>query len=178
MIFPKDKPLPEQIDIPGYDGRYYVRQDGTVWRRYKTKDTRIYGHRKRRAREMKLIHPDGCLKVTTMSWIMKQTYFRGMDPGSVLFHKNGLEADYHVNNLLPVTRAELGKATYRNYRARCVEKVDPGTGLVIQIYTSAREAGRKNFCSYQAILDACNKVNKIRSGIGPDGYIYRWEMDA
>jgi hypothetical protein len=175
MIFPKSEPPPQQMDLPGYDGRYYVRMDGTVWRRYKTKDCRIYGLRKRRGREMKLIHPVTGMKVTTMSWIMKQTYFRSIPDGFVLQHLNGLESDWHINNLEPVSRAELGRRTHRSYGARSVFKVDPDTGTVIEIYSSAREAGRENFCSYQTILDACNKVNKIRSGMGPDGFIYKWD---
>ena len=175
MIFPKSEILPEQIDLPGYGGRYYVRRDGTVWRRYKTKDTRIEGHRKGRGREMKLMHPEHGLKITTMSSIMKATYFRNLPENYVLRHVNGLEHDWSYDNLQPVTRSELGKLTYRNHGSRSVLKVDPETGEVVAIYSSAREAGRRNFCSYQTILDACNQVNKKRKGKAPDGYLYRWD---
>lgn len=175
MIFPKTELLPELMDLPGYEGRYYVRRDGTVWRRYKTKDTQIIGHRKGRGREIKLIHPAGGLKVTTMSWIMKQTYFREIPEGYVLQHVNGLENDWSFDNLQPMTRSELGRRINRSHTARSVLKMDPETGDVIAIYQSAREAGRMNFCSYQTILDACNKVNRKRCGIAPDGYIYRWD---
>ena len=175
MIFPKDKPLPERMDIPGFEGRYYVCMDGTVWHKWKSTDTQMFGHKKGRGREMKLTDENGKIHSKTMSWIMKHTYFAGMDPEMVLMHKNGIERDWSVHNLKPITRHNLGKKTYRNHDARAVLKIHPETGEILEVYTSSREAGKKNHCSYQAILDACNMKNIKRKGIAPDGFLYRWE---
>ena len=175
MIFPKDKPLPERMDIPGFEGRYYVCMDGTVWHKWKSTDTQMFGHRNGRGREMKLTDENGKIHSKTMSWIMRHTYFAGMDPEMVLMHKNGIERDWSVHNLKPITRQNLGKKTYRNHEARAVLKIHPESGEILEVYTSSREAGKKNHCSYQAILDACNMKNIKRKGIAPDGFLYRWE---
>jgi len=175
MIFPKDKPLPEHIDIPGYEGKYYVCLDGTVWHRWKTTDTQMFGHKKGRNRDLKLTDKTGKVTCRTMSWIMKHTYFRDLPPDMVLMHRNGIERDWSVHNLKPISRQELGRKRYRSNSARSVLKIDPETGEILAAYSSSREAGRKNHCSYQTILDACNMKNVRRTGMAPDGYLYRWE---
>lgn len=163
------------MDIPGYEGKYFVREDGTVWRRCKTKDRQLLGHRKRRSREIKLRGNDGICRAVSMSAIMRLTWFRGMREDWALMHINGLEADWSIHNLKPMPREELGKMRNRNLSAKSVIKRDPKTMKILAFYKSAREAGRKNYMSYQAVLDACNKKNKKRTGIGTDGYLYEWE---
>lgn len=179
MIFPKTKPIPQQMDIPGYDGRYYVTIDGNVFRRWKkAPDTMLIGMKDRkngRNREMKLTPPGGKAKIVYMSAIMKATYFSAIPEGYVLEHLNGSEDDWAVHNLRPISRQDLGKRHFRSKGAKAVEKVDPETGEVLDIYRSSRQAGKANHCSYQTILDACNKKNKRRCGIAPDGFMYRWE---
>ena len=59
---------------------------------------------------------------------------------------------------------------------RKVVKIDPVTRQVVAIYENTKEAGEKNFCSFMSILRACNRVNKKRPGIAPDGYRYEWGM--
>ena len=176
MIFPKTKPLPERMDIPGFDGKYYVCIDGTVWHRWKKTDTKMYGFRRGKGnREIKLTGADGKVYTHSMSWIMRHTYFAGMDPEMALMHKNGIRDDWSVYNLQVIDRRTLGKKKNRNDRARAVIKCDPETGEALTVYKSARDAARENYMSYQAVLDCCNKKNKIRKGIGPDGFAYRWE---
>ena len=74
-----------------------------------------------------------------------------------------------------MTLSEMGKKHNRGIDARCVLKIDPATGEVVQIFQSAREAGRAAFCCGQTIADACNHRSKKRPGIAPDGYRYCWE---
>ena len=168
---------PKKMDIPGYGGKYYVRQDGTVWRRYEgtAKDRRLCGHRKGRNRDVHLSGENRKTRCMAMSSIMRKTYFAGLVPdGYVLMHVNGMENDWSVFNLMPIARSELGRLRNRSNKARSVEKVDPRTGKSLAIYKSAREAGRKGYISYQTVLDACNMKNKRTPGVAPDGFAYRW----
>ena len=167
--------VPQQMDIPGFDGRYYIRIDGTVWQRRKSKDTRMQGHRRRRKREYKLTTPEGRTICKSASAILRETYFRGLPQNMRLLHKDGLESNWAYWNLQPMTQSEIGKKYHRSVDARCVLKIDPATGEVVQIFRSAREAGRAVFCSRQTIADACNHRSKRNPGIAPDGYRYCWE---
>lgn len=106
---------------------------------------------------------------------MKQTYFTHLPKNVSLYHKDGAVENFAVWNLEPMTKTELGRKRNRSLDARNVCKCDARTGEVLEVYPSARAAGRENFCSYQTILDACNKKNVRRQGIAPDGYCYRWE---
>lgn len=164
-----------RIDIQGYGGRYYVREDGTVWRHGKKKDWQLTGVRNGRNRDIKLTDLNGHTRCITMSKIMRLTWFRNLPEDVSLMHVNGLEEDWSIWNLKPVTKQQLGKLRNRSIYARTVIKRDPKTMEILTYYRSAREAGRKNFCSYQTILDACNRKNKKRTGICPDGYLYEWE---
>jgi len=166
---------PESMDIPGYGGKYYVRQDGTVWRRGKTKDCRLAGHRKGRNRDVHLSGDNKKTRCTAMSAIMRATYFSGLVPdGYVLMHVNGMESDWSIYNLKPISQSDLGKLRNRSNNARSVEKVVPETMKSVMIYKSAREAARNNYLSYQTVLDACNKKNKKMPGVAPDGFMYKW----
>lgn len=175
MIFPKTKPLPERMDIPGFEGKYYVRLDGTVWHRWKTTATRLYGYQRGHTRQLKLTDADGKVHLKSMSWVMRHTYFAGITQDQALMHRNGLRNDWSVHNLQVVDRSTLGRKHNRSDTARAVLKCDPDTLEPVAVYKSAREAGRENFMSYQTVLDCCNMKSKIRKGIAPDGFAYRWE---
>lgn len=110
-----------------------------------------------------------------MSAIMRATYFSGLVPdGYVLMHVNGMESDWSIYNLKPISQSDLGKLRNRSNNARSVEKVVPETMKSVMIYKSAREAARNNYLSYQTVLDACNKKNKKMPGVAPDGFMYKW----
>ena len=53
-----------------------------------------------------------------------------------------------------------------------VAKID-STGEIVEVYPSAREAGRQNYMASQTIIDRCNGLRK--SAFAPDGYAYAWE---
>ena len=167
--------VPQQMDIPGFGGRYYVRIDGTVWRRWKSKDSKLHGTRNRRNWDYKLTRPDGRTVCKAASAIMHETYFSHLPEGTPLKHRDGQTSNWAYWNLQPITKRELGRETHASLDARRILKVDPKTGDTVAIFTSSREAGRAAYCSYQTILDACNRKNKKRPGIAPDGYRYSWE---
>ena len=51
-------------------------------------------------------------------------------------------------------------------------KID-SNGEIVDVYTSARQAAKSNFMSYQTVIDRCN--GKCKSAFAPDGYAYAWE---
>lgn len=55
-----------------------------------------------------------------------------------------------------------------------VAKID-SSGEIVAFYSSAREAGRENYMSYQTIIDRCN--GKVQGAFAPDGYAYSWDED-
>lgn len=85
--------VPQQMDIPGFGGRYYIRIDGTVWRRWKSKDVQLHGVRHGRNRDYKLTTPEGRSICKPASAIMRATYFKGLPSNMRLAHKDGLESN-------------------------------------------------------------------------------------
>jgi len=110
--------------------------------------------------------------------LMVESWLGGRPEGMVAYHKNGQLDDNCLNNIGFCTRQQLGRMTGADADIRRpVEKLDPRTLRPVEVYGSAREAGRKNFMSYQTILDRCNRPEGFRSPVAPDGYIYRWEKE-
>ena len=56
---PARSAVPQQMVIPGFGGRYYILIDGTIWRRWKSKDVQLQGTRHGRNRDYKLTTPAG-----------------------------------------------------------------------------------------------------------------------
>ena len=48
------------------------------------------------------------------------------------------------------------------------------TGELLECYSSARQAAKQNYFSYQAIIDRCNGKCK-RHVLAPDGNYYAWD---
>lgn len=96
-------------------------------------------------------------------------------PNYVLNHKNGVISDNRDINLRWITRSESGKiGALKTSKVKGIVKIDPVTNEIIDFYKSSRDAARKNFCSYQSILDNCNKKSKKHC----TGYIFRWDGDS
>ena len=99
--------------------------------------------------------------------------FLGVPPlGHVAYHKNGCQYENHIQNISYISKCELGKRTGAKSRRQPVAKIDCN-GEVVEVYSSAREAARKNYMSYQTIIDRCNR--KCKSTFAPDGYAYAWD---
>ena len=104
--------------------------------------------------------------------VMAKTFLGPVPEGCVPYHKNGCQSDNYINNIAYISKIELGKKTGANSRKKSVVKIDC-TGEIVDVYSSAREAARKNFMSYQTVIDRCNR--KCKSAFAPDGYAYAWE---
>lgn len=160
--------------IPGYS-KYEISILGEIRRVYKT-CKRIMKQQKndRNVIVIRLMSDKGQRKEERVHKLMQKTY---MDeaPGKdyVLYHRNGIKTDNCLTNLKYIKKSKLGKITGAKSNRKPVRKLDPETKEIINFYKSAREAGRKNYLSYQTVMDYCN--NKVKKNIAPDGYIYEWD---
>jgi|GEM_PF-1644469 len=154
---PARSAVPQQVDIPGFGGRYYIRIDGTVWRRWKHKDEQLQGQRNGSGWAYTLRTPDGRNVKKTAGGLMRAAYFRNLPPGTVLEHKDGSGRNYAYWNLRPVTRRQKGLNSYRHHDADTVVKIDPRTDEVIAIYRSSYAAAAATSCAATTIRRACNE---------------------
>lgn len=160
-------------DIPGYDGKYQINFYADVRRVYANGKYKIL-HGYIKSSNGRHVVKLNCKEKVVMS-LMKDTFIGDLPEGYVCYHKNGIITDDELNNIGIIKRAELGKLTgLRNDRAFAIVKIN-SDGEIVDFYKSAREAGRKNFMSYQTINDRVN--GKVKSLYAPDGFAYCKEDD-
>ena len=173
----------EWRDIPGYGGAYQINYDGEVrtWRWRGTQFSKkprpmaayLRGRgKKSRRRYVKLTDENGMAKEVAVLRIMVDVWLSGGMPGLTPYHKNGDLSDSCVNNIGFTTREQLGKMTGAKSKRRPVVKVDANKQIV-DVYTSAREAGRCNFISYQAVIDRCH--GRVKNPYALDGHTYMYD---
>lgn len=160
-------------DIPGYNGKYQINYYGNLRRTLKNgrfKELHPYTKSSNGRRAVKL----NCKERVVMG-LMRDTFLGKIPEGYVLYHKNGILTDDTLSNIGIATRADLGKLTGTQNDCRMqIVKISPD-GEIVDCYRSAREAGRKNFMTYQTILDRIN--GKVKSLYAPDGYVYVRDED-
>ena len=162
--------------IPGYS-RYQVDREGRFRRVYPSGATRpIKSFTKATSRRkhhiVKLVSDDGKRRDLCVAQIVAEAFIGKCPEGMVIVHKNRCQADNYVQNLMFMSRKELGKKFGGRSSSMSVAKIDCA-GEIVDIYPSAREAGRQNYMAYQTIIDRCNGLRK--SAFAPDGYAYAWE---
>lgn len=163
-------------DVPGFGGKYQVDMEGNCRRVYKSGKTRpMTPFVKKTSSNKKYVirlTKDGEVKELVFAQVMALTFLGPAPEGCVPYHKNGCQSDNYIQNIAYISRIELGKLTGARSHRNAVAKIN-ADGEVIEIYSSAREAGRKNYMSYQTIIDRCN--GKCKSAFAPDGFAYAWE---
>jgi hypothetical protein len=163
-------------NIPEYDGKYQANTEGEVRRVYQSGKTRLMTpYKKKMSGSQRLVvklSKDGKSKDEILIQIIAKTFIGPCPVDCVPYHRNSCQSDNYVNNIAYISRKELGKKTGKRSRSRSVVKID-NTGEIVEVYSSSREAGRKNFMSYQTIADRCN--GKCKTAFAPDGYAYAWE---
>ncbi|MEG0154538.1 MAG: NUMOD4 domain-containing protein [Lachnospiraceae bacterium] len=163
-------------DIPGYNGKYQADTEGNVRRVYLSGKYRLMTpYRRKMSGSQRLVvklTKDKKQKEEIVIQIVAKTFLGEVPNGYVPYHKNGVQSDNYVNNIGYISRQELGRLTGAQSRRKGVAKID-GTGEVVEFYTSAREAGRKNYMNNQTITDRCN--GRCKSAFAPDGFAYAWE---
>lgn len=162
-------------DIKGYEGRYQVSYEGKIRSIYKNGKTReLTPYIKNHGRKILQIglSKNGVKKEIPVHTIVAQAFIGEPKAGQVVYHKNGLIRDNWASNLEYIDRKTLGEMTGPGSRRKSVAKIN-ADGEIVAVYTSARQAAKENFMSYQTIVDRCNR--KVKSPFAPDGYAYAWE---
>lgn len=104
--------------------------------------------------------------------VVWETFVGTIPKNKVLYHRNGNHEDNSLENLELISLVRLGEKTGGKCAKRAVAKVDR-KGNVLDVYRSAREAGRQNYMSGTSVADRCN--GKVRKNEFAIGYSYRWE---
>lgn len=164
--------------IEGYKYPYRVSDEGDVerqWPNGKWKKLKPYPYNKRWLVELKL--PEGGQKRVLVAKLVADAFLGGTPPGALRVHKNGMQQDNAVENIIFLTRSASAKRQ-RPGNSRPVAKLDEH-GDVVELYASGREAARKNHISQAAISARC--CGRIKDARRLDGYDYvfadgeRWE---
>lgn len=163
-------------NIPGYSGKYQVDREGNIRRVFPSGHIRtMTPYHKKMSGSQRLVIKltlNGKPKEEIVLQVVARTFLGPCPEGCVPYHRNGCQSDNYVNNIAYISRTELGRMTGARSRRKPVVKKD-GSGEIIEAYSSAREAARKNYMSYQTIIDRCN--GKCKSVFAPDGYAYAWD---
>lgn len=150
--------------------------DGDIRRVYRSGKTRaMTPYSKRMSGSQRLVvklTKNGKSKEEIVMQIIARTFLGECPAGYVPYHKNGVQSDNYVNNIAYIRKTELGKMTGAKSRRQPVVKID-SSGEMVEVYSSAREAGKRNYMSYQTITDRCN--GKCKRAFAPDGYAYAWD---
>jgi len=174
--------LNEWKPIPGYGGKYEASFFGKIRRTYRTKPPKILSQYERTKKQcgsrklfVKLTKDGESGKEINVAQIIYITHVGVIPKGYVVVHKNGSFLDNEANNLKLMSQQELGQKYGAMSRKKSVVKISLD-GEEVAFYCSAREAARKNFMSYQTIIDRCNGI--VKKSIAPDGFDYAWEDSA
>jgi len=175
----------EQVDIwkniQGFNGKYQVSYSGQIRRVYKSGKTKILAQFKKAGkaravyRDRLLVHltdDKGKSHQVMVHQIVAKHFLGKSKPGQVSYHVNECVMDNWASNLENIDKKKLGQLTGASGRRQTVIKIDKD-GETVDCYSSAREAGRNNFMSYQTIMDRCN--GKCKKAFAPDGFEYAWE---
>lgn len=157
----------EYRNVPGFKGTVQANYKGELRRVYKTVTRQIA----RYMRNGKLI-----CKINKKEYIVARlvysAFYGPIKDGYNVIHKNGVQTDAYISNLELLSKQQLGNRFGGNSKSMTVVKIDQN-GEIVDFYKSARECARKNYMSYQTIIDRCN--GKVKSAFAPDGYAYAWE---
>lgn len=164
-------------DVKGYEGIYVVNRDGQFGK-INGNSLHIssgYVHNRRHYVAIKLESPDGHRKEFKVARVVWETFNGPIPKGMSIYHIDGMFTNNNLFNLGMMSKKDLGMKTGQKGRAKIVMKVDTD-GECVEIYKSAREAARKNFMSYQTVLDRCN--HKVQKPFDLDGFNYLFETDV
>ena len=170
-------------DIPGYEGKYQVSQDGEVrhiWRSGKVTLLQPFhygaqGGKSRKSRTSIVyvrLRKDGKAQTHKLIRLMADAFLGGVPNGMTAYHKDGHPQNNYLRNIGFTTAQELGRMTGRKASRKCVLKIAPN-GEVVDIFPSAREAGRQENMSYQAIIDRCH--GRVKKPFALNGYNYQYD---
>ena len=173
-FIPKDEPLNFWKPVPGTKDYLVSREGGIrrVWKSGKVTDLKPQRKLTDRGRpQIVRLTIGGQRKECVVSHLVAAAFLGKPPAGTVLWHKNGIKIDNHVENLAYITRQELAKKTAHKSHGQAVFKIDKD-GNEVEVYRSAREAARHNYMSYQTVIDRCN--HKVKNEYFSADYTFRW----
>lgn len=163
-------------DIPGLGGTYQADREGNIRRVYRNGKTHIMTpyHKKMNGSQRLVVKlsVNGQSREAVVIQVIAKTFLGPPPTGHIPVHKNGCQSENYVNNIEYISKKQAGKRYGPRSRRKAVAKID-AKGEIVEIYPSARAAGRANYMSYTAVIDRCN--GKRKSTFATDGYAYAWE---
>jgi hypothetical protein len=151
--------------INGSDGKFVVSNYGRFKRIYKNKTSFLLPFLKKKTGYMEVkVTYNGAYKSYKVANLVGIHFVGKPKPGQVLRHKNGIKTDDFAGNLEYIQKSVLGKSTGPLSKSKPVIQLDKDSLEVLGEFRSAREAGRKCYLSYQAVLDNCNHKSKSSGG--------------
>ena len=165
--------------VPGYEGIYEASWYGNVRKLYKNRDPRVLSKYDKKSRknspyQVVKLTKDGKSKEVKVSSVIFETFAGKPLPGYSIAHRDMVYTNNEYGNLILLSKEELGKLTGASSRRKPVMKLSADYEP-IETYSSAREAARENYMSYQTVMDRCN--HKVKNPIAPDGCIYIWDEE-
>lgn len=163
------------VAIKGYRYPYRINEDAKVQKYEDGAWTDLNPQLGSRTRSVVYLRAkDGKRVPAPLVTLMADAFMGGRKPGHCIVYRNGLKKDCQLANLRQVTRTECAKIAYKN-RRKSVAKIDQD-GNVVEVYSSATEAAKRNFLSMTAIVSRCAK--KVKDPYRLDGYNYLYEDDT
>lgn len=155
--FQASRPKSKKIFESEYGKQYYATSDGKVYV--------IYKNGKKKYLEGYIKGDKFCVKFGNRNHVVKNLiaslFIEEYKPGDVVIlrKKNDLK-NVGIDNSIVIDKAKYAKMTGPMSRSQKVGLFE--NGKCIRTFRSAREAGRKMFCSYQMISDICNDKYKTK----------------
>lgn len=177
----REAPEEQWRDIPGCGGLYQASTAGRIRKAWPKSGKRTpvaqYPKKSRRkpaGKKILYVHltmADGRRIERPVLKLIAETFCE-VPAGCAAVHRNGMRSDNSAENIVFLSNKDLGYRYGAKASRRPVCKVDP-EGNIIEVYSSARAAGRANHMSYQTILDRCN--GKVKNPTALDGFNYAWD---
>lgn len=158
----------EWVEITGYRFRYQINREAVVRKELESGEWYVlkpYISGRTRAC-VKMRTADNRKVDVPVVWLMADAFMGGRRPGYNIIHRNGAKMDCELVNLSFASKQVSGKLSSAN-RRKAVMKVDQD-GQVVAIYSSGREAAKKNYISQNAIWARC--TGKVKDPYRLDGY--------
>lgn len=163
-------------DIPGFEGIYQADREGNIRRLYQNGKVRILTpyHKKMSGSQRLVVKltANGKSREVVVVQAIARTFLGPPPAGYIPVHRNGCQSDNYANNIKYISRQQAGKIYGARSKRKAVVKID-SHGEIVEVYPSARRAGKANYLSHQTVTDRCN--GKCKSPFAPDGYAYAWE---
>ena len=143
--------MTRKIDIKGYDGKYYITDQGEVFRRYKHHERKL----KQSKRGQVNLHLDGKQTSRDVSTLVKTHIYGITDPNIFVYHKNGVSSDFRPQNLLFMTHSEWCKKHNGRQSYKAVAKICSKTKEILDIYPSMTDAAKAHNVTTYTMYNWC-----------------------